>query len=56
MPYLSKKDQEDILFGIQEDVVYHTIDEYISDSHSGHDESFFNRLGRIIRFGKGVRK
>ena len=42
--------------GNQLHVVYHTIDEYISDSHSGHDESFFNRLGRIIRFGKGVRK
>ena len=39
--------------GNQLHVVYHTIDEYISDSHSGHDESFFNRLGRKSGSGRG---
>ena len=33
--------------------VYQTIDEYISQDKQKHDESFFNRLGRIIKLGKG---
>lgn len=34
--------------------VYLTIDEYISED-SSHDESFFNRLARIIRLGRSAR-
>ncbi len=34
-------------------VVYHTIDEYISLDKESHDESFFDRLARIIKIGKG---
>ena len=33
--------------------VYKTIDEYISQDKQKHDESFFNRLARIIKLGKG---
>ena len=33
--------------------VYLTIDEYISKDKKSHDESFFNRLSRIIKLGKG---
>lgn len=33
--------------------VYHTIDEYISLDKGSHDESFFDRLARIIKLGKG---
>lgn len=33
--------------------VYHTIDEYISLDKESHDESFFDRLARIIKLGKG---
>lgn len=33
--------------------VYHTIDEYISLDKESHDESFFDRLARIIKIGKG---
>ena len=32
--------------------VYKTIDEYISQDKQKHDESFFNRLARIIKLGK----
>ena len=39
--------------GDQLHAVYHTIDEYICEDNAGHDESFFSRLGRIIRLGKG---
>lgn len=34
--------------------VYLTIDEYISEDKQSHDESFFNRLARIIKLGKRV--
>ena len=33
--------------------VYKTIDEYIAQDKQKHDESFFNRLARIIKLGKG---
>ena len=32
--------------------VYKTIDEYISQDKQKRDESFFNRLARIIKLGK----
>lgn len=35
--------------------VYGTIDEYISEDKQNHDETFFNHLARIIKFGKGRR-